>query len=213
MTEKTPVAKKRRFKAFLKIIALPVFVGVIAIAINHNAVLSAIDKKYETFLIWKHTWFRGMDATIIRPVFLDKKGVIFDEILEPRWESSYSLLFVANKIGAPVEWSNHLLPDDLYADLLVEIDQIDKDGSTKRIINHRSNHQVQNMISGQREIMASWNLPGGSDATVFRSTGISISFKRGRKYHIRLINQSVNQDMLNKPYAYNITLTNLNVPK
>ncbi len=213
MIEKIPVTKYRKFKTFLKIMSLPILISTIAFWINYDFVLSEIDKKYESYLIWKHNWFNGMDATTTHPVSLDKKGVIFDEILEPQWKTPYSLLFVANKIGAPAEWGNNLLPDDLYADLLVEIDQIDKNGSIKRIITLKSTHQIQSRINGLREIMASWSLPAGSDATGVLKHEYGMEFERGKKYHIRITNQSINPDLLNKPYEYNITLTNRNSPK
>ncbi len=41
----------------------------------------------------------------------------------------------------------------------------------------------------------------------------SMQFERGKKYHIRIMNQSINKEMLGKPYVYYIELTNLNIPK
>lgn len=209
MTEKIPVTKKRGFKTFLKIISLPVLVSVFVVAINSDSVLSTIDKKYDSFLIWQHSTL-GMfkNVTIIKPVSLDKKGIIFDEIFEPRWSSAYSLIFISGQKDLAPYLFKDLFPMDLYADLLVEIDELNTDGESIRIITHLSNHQPGGVAAKWKAIMDSWNL--SAESLVDKNFN---NFERGKKYHIRIVNQSINKEMLGKPYIYYIELTNLNIPK
>lgn len=198
MIEKKPATKNRKFKTFLKIISLPILISTIAIWINYDFFLSVIDKQYDKFLVRKYKLFPNKDSSIIRAVSLDKEGVIFDEIIEPKWTGVYQFYLGAIKTGIPLNWDSRIrLEHDFYANLLIEVDQIEKDGSTKRIIDFKSNHQHQSNELG----------------AYFESSSKLTNWfylRRGGKYHIRVINQLINPDMLNKPYAYHITLTDLN---
>ena len=94
MIEKKPATKNRKFKTFLKIISLPILISTIAIWINYDFFLSVIDKQYDKFLVRKYKLFPNKDSSIIRAVSLDKEGVIFDEIIEPKWTGVYQFYLV-----------------------------------------------------------------------------------------------------------------------
>lgn len=200
MTEKEPVVKKRRFKAFLKIIFLPVFMGVIAIAINHYAVLSAVDKKYDSLLLWQSSFLSVFkNATIMRPISLTQEGVIFDEILEPRWTAPFAIdLTYKDKNSDSASYSR--LQNGFMLDLLIEIDQRTKDGSDVRIINYNVNDYKSFVSRSNDLVMDSWALPVEADASGLSTKNFWVDFKRGYKYRIKVINQSINKVETNKLY-------------
>lgn len=160
----------------------------VVIGMNYTSISKSFIEQYDSYLTRKALWFKTPNASVMRAISFDKKGIIFDEKITPSWTHFYTLVL------SDIREKNKY-PEDTYANLLIEVNTEDLNGNVIKLHKFINEKQMVDGYSVGKDT-PSLNL------RKFQGLG---QFERGKTYRVIVTNLARSEVLASSDYSLELT--------